>query len=113
LGQRSRLEPSKWDVTRDALRGALDALAGKLNVSVGVSVFLEPHDTENCRVAEEPDVAIVVLFTDGDENYLAQLVDRDLPLATRFNIKTFVIDGRALLSQMARVLSEDPLRAAV
>jgi len=155
-------DPSKWDVTREALRGALDSLAGKPNVSVGISVFPKPHDTENCRVAEQPDVAIerldpghraaidtfldgvaprgdtpiagttilgyrylseriragelsgntfVVLFTDGaetcDENYLAQLVERDVPLATRFNIKTFVIgapgseDGRALLSQMA------------
>jgi hypothetical protein len=155
-------QPSKWEVTRDALRGALDSLVGKPNVSVGISVFPKPHDTENCLVAEQPDVAIerldnqhraaidtfldavtprgdtpiagttilgyrylsdhirsgeltgntfVVLFTDGaetcDENYLSQLVERDVPLATRFNIKTFVIgapgseDGRALLSQMA------------
>jgi len=154
--------PSKWEVTRDALRGALDSLADKPNVSVGISVFPKPHDTENCLVAEAPDVAIerldsahrasidtfldgvaprgdtpiagttilgykylsehirsgeltgntfVVLFTDGaetcDTSYLGQLVDRDVPLATRFNIKTFVIgapgseDGRALLSQVA------------
>jgi len=155
-------DPSKWEVTREALRGALDSLADKPNVSVGISVFPKPHDTENCLVAEQPDVAIerldtahraeidgfldgvaprgdtpiagttilgyrylserirsgeltgntfVVLFTDGaetcDANYLGQLVERDVPLATRFNIKTFVIgapgseDGRALLSQMA------------
>ena len=155
-------EPSKWEVTRDALRGALDSLADRPNVSVGISVFPKPHATQNCLVAEEPDVAIerldaahraeidsfldgveprgdtpiagttilgyrylseriraseltgntfVVLFTDGaetcDGSYLSQLVERDVPLATRFNIKTFVIgapgseDGRALLSQMA------------
>jgi hypothetical protein len=155
-------ELSKWEVTREALRGALDSLSGKPNVSVGISVFPKPHDVQNCLVAEAPDVAIerldgthravidsfldgvaprgdtpiagttilgyrylseqirsgaltgntfVVLFTDGaetcDPQYLGQLVDHDVPLATRFNIKTFVIgapgseDGRALLSQVA------------
>jgi hypothetical protein len=155
-------EPSKWEVTREALRGALDSLGGKPNVSVGISVFPKPDAVENCLVAEAPDVAIdrldtvhraaidsfldgvtprgdtpiagttilgyrylsdrvrsgeltgntfVVLFTDGaetcDGQYLSQLVDHDVPLATQFNIKTFVIgapgseDGRALLSQVA------------
>lgn len=155
-------DPSKWDVTREALRGALDSLSGKPNVGVGISVFPKPDDVQNCRVAEAPDVAIgrldgthrasidafldgvaprgdtpiagttilgyrylseqvrsgaltgntfVVLFTDGaetcDPQYLGQLVDHDVPLATRYNIKTFVIgapgseDGRALLSQVA------------
>jgi hypothetical protein len=160
--QQDLSKPSKWEVTRDALRGALDSLSGKPNVSVGISVFPKPDDVENCLVADAPDVAIerldtahrtaidtfldgvtprgdtpiagtsilgyrylserirageltgntfVVLFTDGaetcDAQYLDQLVDHDVPLATRFNIKTFVIgapgseDGRSLLSQMA------------
>jgi hypothetical protein len=160
--QQDLSKPSKWEVTREALRGALDSLSGKPNVSVGISVFPKPDDIQNCLVAEAPDVAIerldtphrvaidafldgvvprgdtpiagtsilgyrylsdrirsgeltgntfVVLFTDGaetcDVQYLDQLVDHDVPLATRFNIKTFVIgapgseDGRALLSQVA------------
>jgi hypothetical protein len=160
--QQDPSKPTKWEVTRDALQGALDSLAGKPNVSVGISVFPKPDDVLNCVVPDEPDVAIarldethraavdalldgvepggdtpiagttilgyrylsdrirsgaltgntfVVLFTDGaetcDPQYLDQLVDHDVPLATRFNIKTFVIgapgseDGRARLSQMA------------
>ncbi len=50
--------PSKWEMTRDALKGALESLVGAENVSVGVTVFPRPHDTLECSVREEPDVDI-------------------------------------------------------
>jgi hypothetical protein len=152
--------PSKWEVTRDALKDALDILAAQPNVSVGVSMFPKPES--ECFVEADPDVAIkklsdahlqdlkdfldgvdpegrtpiagstilsyqhlseaikagdlegnsfVVLLTDGaetcDDEILGQLVDTDVPNATGFNIRTFVIGapgsepGRSLLSDIA------------
>jgi Mg-chelatase subunit ChlD len=163
-------EPSKWEVTRDALSDALDALGAQENVSAGVSVFPKPDPVNGCLVAAAPDVEIarldadhreaiddfltmvdpqgdtpiagatilsyqylsqqlvdgelegntfVVLLTDGAEtcdvtpnpennvDYLEQLIEMDVPNATLFNIRTFVIgapgseEGRGLLSQIA------------
>ncbi len=155
--------PSKWEMTRDALKGALGSLEGAENVRVGVSMFPKPHATLECSVEEDPDVTLerltsrhksdidaflddvspggktpmagasilsykylseelvarklegntfVVLLTDGAETCTneatsEEFVEIDVPNATLFNIKTFVIGApgsapaRAMLSDVA------------
>jgi hypothetical protein len=67
--------PSKWEMTRDALKGALGSLVGAENVSVGVTVFPRPHDTLECSVQEDPDVDIKKLNAAQKEDIDAFLDD--------------------------------------
>jgi hypothetical protein len=51
--------PSKWDLTRDALKTALDALSTAGNVGAGMVAF--PIPASNCGVSTAPDVALQTL----------------------------------------------------
>ena len=56
----SELGPSKWELTREALVGAIDALAESgVAVSVGLTMF--PVADTRCDVAREPDVPLAKL----------------------------------------------------
>lgn len=61
-------QPSKWEVTSDALSNALDTLAEMPNVRAGVTLF--PTDSA-CGVTAEPDIKIASL----DEDERGQIAD--------------------------------------
>lgn len=52
-------KPSKWELTRDALKQALDALEAQGNISVGVSMF--PKSQSACDLNSSPNVTIASL----------------------------------------------------
>jgi hypothetical protein len=63
-------EPSKWEVTSDALSNALDSLAEMPNVRAGVTLF--PTDSA-CGVTADPDIDIASLDEDEREQ-IAELL---------------------------------------
>lgn len=63
----SSSEPSKWEITQDALTGpsgALQTLAGQVGVSVGLINF--PLD-DNCEVPASGDVTVPIAALDADQ----------------------------------------------
>lgn len=80
--QEDLTKPSKWDVTRQALRTAVSGLVGKPNVSLGLSLF--PTGSE-CGVASEPSVPMLPLDDtqlDGFDAALdAAVPDGETPVA--------------------------------
>lgn len=59
--------PSKWEITHQALVGALEPLMGRSNLNVAVSAF--PLSGTRCDVAMEPEVAFGAL----DEGQLSEI----------------------------------------
>ncbi len=68
-------EPSKWEVTSDALSNALDTLAGMPNVRAGVTLF--PTDS-SCGVTADPDIDIASL-DDDERGQIADLLSGVAP----------------------------------
>jgi hypothetical protein len=68
-------QPSKWEVTSDALSNALDTLAGMPNVRAGVTLF--PTDSA-CGVTADPDIDIASL-DDDERGQIADLLSGVAP----------------------------------
>lgn len=66
--------PSKWQVTRDALTGALAPLVGRANLNVAVSPF--PLSGTRCDVAPEPEIAFAALDDQHLDRFAELLADR-------------------------------------
>jgi Mg-chelatase subunit ChlD len=67
-------QPSKWEVTRDALAMALDTLAMQENISAGLSVFPKGTASNSCTVDSTPEVPIAKLNA-AQRNAIGSVLD--------------------------------------